>query len=90
MDRSSKCQSSLFFYLVEERIEKMKARGHDMICKVKGAFALEILKLPMVSKALCFFIPINRHSGSKTECLFFLFNVYYSHLKNPTTVKTTV
>jgi len=32
---------------VEERIEKMKARGHDMICKVKGAFALEILKLPM-------------------------------------------
>lgn len=32
---------------VEERIEKMKARGYDMICKVKGAFSLEILKLPM-------------------------------------------
>jgi len=32
---------------VEERIEKMKARGYDMICTVKGAFSLEILKLPM-------------------------------------------
>lgn len=32
---------------VEERIKKMKARGYDMICKVKGAFSLEILKLPM-------------------------------------------
>ena len=36
-------------FLVEERIEKMKARGHEMICKVKGAFAVEILKLPMVT-----------------------------------------
>lgn len=34
---------------MEERIEKMKARGHEMICKVKGAFAVEILKLPMVT-----------------------------------------
>lgn len=32
---------------VEERIEKMRARGYNMICKVKGAFSLEILKLPM-------------------------------------------
>lgn len=32
---------------VQERVEKMKARGYDMICKVKGAFSLEILKLPM-------------------------------------------
>lgn len=32
---------------VEERVEKIKARGHEMICKVKGAFVLEILKLPM-------------------------------------------
>ena len=40
---------TLFLYSVEERIEKMKARGYDMICKVKGAFSLEILKLPMVS-----------------------------------------
>lgn len=32
---------------VEERIEKIKARGHEMICKVKGTFMLEILKLPM-------------------------------------------
>lgn len=36
-------------FLVEERIEKMKARGQEMICKVKGAFAVEILKLPMVT-----------------------------------------
>lgn len=34
--------------VVQERVEKMKARGYDMICKVKGAFSLEILKLPMV------------------------------------------
>lgn len=32
---------------VKERTEKMRARGYDMICKVKGAFSLEILKLPM-------------------------------------------
>ena len=37
---------------MEERIKKMKARGYDMICKVKGAFSLEILKLPMVSYKL--------------------------------------
>jgi len=41
----------ILFYSVEERIEKMKARGYDMICKVKGAFSLEILKLPMVRKS---------------------------------------
>lgn len=41
----------LFLYSVEERIEKMKARGYDMICTVKGAFSLEILKLPMVRKS---------------------------------------
>ncbi|XP_022790397.1 borealin-like [Stylophora pistillata] len=32
---------------VQERVETMKARGYEMICKVKGAFSLEILKLPM-------------------------------------------
>ena len=35
-------------HVVQERVEKMKGRGYDMICKVKGAFSLEILKLPMV------------------------------------------
>ena len=29
----------------------MKARGYDMICKVKGAFSLEILKLPVVGSS---------------------------------------
>ena len=46
---STTTSHAVITFLVEERIEKMKARGHEMICKVKGAFAVEILKLPMVT-----------------------------------------
>lgn len=77
---------------VEERIEKMKARGHEMICKVKGAFAVEILKLPMhlrKMKLSDFFAQGGQvNDNALTEASDFVSEMTRSIILNPSTALT--